>query len=410
MKKIPYKVLTLATLATIVTTSDILPMHVFAEEQVVQQTTNQEATYKLGPEGLEQALAETGSKMLGMNIYAKTINAQPDVDLSGLPLNTEGKALTKQIHKDQATARTNANYWLNTAKPKIQGVARDVINYNTEFQNYYTSLVDAAKKEDKAVLKEGLEDLLDTLTQNSKDVEQVVSMLKEFKNKLYTDSAQFRRDVDGTDGTVGLTSILAGQNALIPELQKEIKALGKTQKEHFDNILGWGIGGGLGTVVLLGGAITGTVVVVVTGGTATPLVVGALTALVAGGVALGTTSGILLEKNIKSYDEISKHISTLSEQADQAQKATISLEVAKGHISTLAETVDKAIDTLTEIKKQWERMASNYQILLVDVDDMQYQKMVLMIEDLKVAKMEWNDIYKNAELIAKDLSPVESKN
>ncbi|MED3038613.1 hemolysin BL lytic component L1 [Bacillus thuringiensis] len=406
MKKIPYKVLTLATLATIVTTSNILPIRAFAAEQVVQQTTNQDDTYKLGPEGLEQALADTGSNMIVMNLYAKTINAQPDVDLSGMPLGEEGQALTKQIHKDQGIARTNANYWLNTAKPKIQDVTRDIINYNTQFQNYYTSLVDAVKKEDKATLKEGLGDLLDTLTKNSKDVEEVVSMLKQFKEKLYTDSTQLKRDVDGTDGTVGLTSILAGEDALIPELKKEIESLRKTQQEHLDNVLGWGIGGGLGTVILLGGAIAGTVIVVVTGGTATPLVVGALGTLAAAGIGLGTASGIMLEKNLKSYDQISKKIGTLSEQADQAQKAIISLTAAKSDLTALYQTVDKAIDALTGIKKQWDTMAANYQILLEDVDNMQFQKMSLIIDDLKSAKMEWNDIYKNAELIAKDLPPV----
>ncbi|MED3272489.1 hemolysin BL lytic component L1 [Bacillus thuringiensis serovar silo] len=406
MKKIPYKVLTLATLATIVTTSNILPIRAFAAEQVVQQTTNQDDTYKLGPEGLEQALADTGSNMIVMNLYAKTINAQPDVDLSGMPLGEGGQTLTKQIHKDQGIARTNANYWLNTAKPKIQDVTRDIINYNTQFQNYYTSLVDAVKKEDKATLKEGLGDLLDTLTKNSKDVEEVVSMLKQFKEKLYTDSTQLKRDVDGTDGTVGLTSILAGEDALIPELKKEIESLRKTQQEHLDNVLGWGIGGGLGTVILLGGAIAGTVIVVVTGGTATPLVVGALGTLAAAGIGLGTASGIMLEKNLKSYDQISKKIGTLSEQADQAQKAIISLTAAKSDVTALYQTVDKAIDALTGIKKQWDTMAANYQILLEDVDNMQFQKMSLIIDDLKSAKMEWNDIYKNAELIAKDLPPV----
>lgn len=406
MKKIPYKVLTLATIATIVTTSNILPIRAFAAEQVVQQTTNQEDTYKLGPEGLEQALADTGSNMIVMNLYAKTINKQPDVDLSDMPLGEEGQALTKQIHKDQAIARTNANYWLNTAKPKIQDVTRDIINYNTQFQNYYTSLVDAVKKEDKTTLKEGLGDLLDTLTKNSKDVEEVVSILKKFKEKLYTDSTQLKRDVDGTDGTVGLTSILAGGDALIPELKKEIESLQKTQQEHFDNVLGWGIGGGLGTVILLGGAIAGTVIVVVTGGTATPLVVGALGTFAAAGIGLGTASGVMLEKNLKSYDQISKKIGALSEQADQAQKAIISLTVAKSDLTTLYQTVDKAIDALTGIKKQWDTMEVNYQILLEDVDNMQFQKMSLIIEDLKSAKMEWNDIYKNAELIAKDLPPV----
>ncbi|MHB0803694.1 HBL/NHE enterotoxin family protein, partial [Bacillus thuringiensis] len=112
MKKLPYKILTLATLTTIITTSGIIPSQTFAKEQVVQQAATQEAKYELGPEGLKDALAQTGSYMLVMNLYAKTINAQSNIDLSGVELDAEGKGLLTTIHTNQKTARSNATFWL----------------------------------------------------------------------------------------------------------------------------------------------------------------------------------------------------------------------------------------------------------------------------------------------------------
>ncbi|TKI42386.1 hemolytic enterotoxin HBL lytic component L1 [Bacillus mycoides] len=402
MKKFPFKVLTLATLATVITATTGNTIHAFAQETTAQE--QKIGNYALGPEGLKKALAETGSHILVMDLYAKTMIKQPNVNLSDIDLGSGGGELLKNIHLNQELSRINANYWLDTAKPQIQKNARNIVNYDEQFQNYYDTLVDTVQKRDKAGLKEGINDLITTINTNSKEVTDVIKMLQDFKSKLYTNSTDFKNNVGGPDGKGGLTAILAGQQALIPQLQAEIEQLSATQKKHFDDVLAWSIGGGLGAAILVIAAIAGVVVIVVTGGTATPAVVGGLSALGAAGIGLGTAAGVTASNHMNSYNEISKKIGELGTKADRANQAVISLTNAKDTLAYLYQTVDQAILSLTNIQKQWNTMGANYTDLLDNIDSMQEHKFSLIPDDLKAAKQSWNDIHKDAEFISKDIA------
>ncbi|MEC2613676.1 hemolytic enterotoxin HBL lytic component L1, partial [Bacillus cereus] len=144
MKKFPFKVLTLATLATVITATTGNTIHAFAQETTAQE--QKVGNYALGPEGLKKALAETGSHILVMDLYAKTMIKQPNVNLSNIDLGSEGGELLKNIHLNQELSRINANYWLDTAKPQIQKTARNIVNYDEQFQNYYDTLVETVQK------------------------------------------------------------------------------------------------------------------------------------------------------------------------------------------------------------------------------------------------------------------------
>ena len=133
---------------------------------------------------------------------------QPNVNLSNIDLGPEGGELIKNIHLNQELSRINANYWLDTAKPKIQTTARNIVNYDEQFKNYYDTLVDTVQKKDKAGLKEGINDLITTIDTNSKEVTEVIKMLEAFKTKLYTNTTDFKNNVGGPDGKGGLTAIL----------------------------------------------------------------------------------------------------------------------------------------------------------------------------------------------------------
>lgn len=401
MKKLPYKILTLATLTTIITTSGIIPSQTFAKEQVVQQAATQESKYELGPEGLKDALAQTGSYMLVMNLYAKTINAQPNIDLSGVELDTEGKGLLTTIHTNQKTARSNATFWLEKAKPQIQGTVSAISQYDTEFQNYYKTLVAAAEKRDQVVLREGLGDLLTSLETNETKIDGIVAELQNFKEKLYTDTQHFKENKSQVN------SMLVANKAIGPEMEKELKQLRDTKDEHRKHALQWGIGGGIGTVALLAGAVGIPVIMVMTGGVATPIIVGVATTLGAGAIALGITSTIEVVKHLEAERKVGQSIIELSEKQNKATNAVLALDTAHESLTELSATIDLAITALTEIKGQWNKMAANYSVLLDHVEGMSYQNMLLIKDSLSVAQKEWKDIHQNAELIAKDLSNVE---
>lgn len=403
MKKFSYKVLTVATLATVITATNSGTIQALAQEQSVQEQKIGNY-YTLGPEGLKKALAETGSHILVMDLYAKTMIKQPNVNLSTIDLGSEGGELIKNIHLNQELSRINANYWLDTAKPKIQKTARNIVNYDEQFNNYYDTLIDTVKKKDKEGLKEGIGDLISTIDTNSEEVTAVIKMLETFKTKLYTNTIDFKNNIGGPDGKGGLTAILAGKQALVPQLQAEIENLRSTQKAHFDNVLAWSIGGGLGAAILVIGTIAGGVVIVVTGGTATPLVVGGLTALGAAGIGLGTAAGVTASNHMNSYNEISNKIGELTMKADFANQAIISLTNAKDTLTYLYQTVDQAIMSLTNIQQQWNTMGANYKDLYDNIDQMQDHKLSLIPDDLKAAKQSWNDIHKDAEFIAKDIA------
>ncbi len=400
--KFPFKVITLATLATVITATNGSTIHALAQEQTAQEQKIE--NYALGPEGLKKALAETGSHILVMDLYAKTMIKQPNVNLSNIDLGSAGGELIKNIHLNQELSRINANYWLDTAKPNIQKTARNIVNYDEQFQNYYDTLVDTVKKKDKVSLKEGIGDLINTIHINSNDVTEVIKMLEAFKTKLYTNTVDFKNNVGGPDGQGGLTAILAGKQALVPQLQAEIENLRSTQKSHFDNVLAWSIGGGLGAAILVIGTIAGAVVIVVTGGTATPAVVGGLTALGAAGIGLGTAAGVEASNHMNSYNEISNKIGELSMKADLANQAVISLTNTKDTLTYLYQTVDQAIMSLTSIQQQWNKMGANYKDLYDNIDQMQEHKLSLIPDDLKAAKQSWNDIHKDAEFISKDIA------
>ncbi|MFC9726392.1 HBL/NHE enterotoxin family protein [Bacillus cereus] len=402
MMKFPFKVITLATLATIITATNGSTIHALAQEQIAQEQKIE--NYALGPEGLKKALAETGSHILVMDLYAKTMIKQPNVNLSNIDLGSGGEELIKNIHLNQELSRINANYWLDTAKPNIQKTARNIVNYDEQFQNYYDTLVDTVKKKDKVSLKEGIGDLIYTIHTNSNEVTEVIKMLEAFKTKLYTNTVDFKNNVGGPDGQGGLTAILAGKQALVPQLQAEIENLRSTQKTHFDNVLAWSIGGGLGAAILVIGTIAGAVVIVVTGGTATPAVVGGLTALGAAGIGLGTAAGVEASNHMNSYNEISNKIGELSMKADLANQAVISLTNTKDTLTYLYQTVDQAIMSLTSIQQQWNKMGANYKDLYDNIDQMQEHKLSLIPDDLKAAKQSWNDIHKDAEFISKDIA------
>ncbi len=60
--------------------------------------------------------------------------------------------------------------------------------------------------------------------------------------------------------------------------------------------------------------------------------------------------------------------------------------------------------SLTSIQQQWNKMGANYKDLYDNIDQMQEHKLSLIPDDLKAAKLSWNDIHKEAEFISKDIT------
>ncbi|WP_369902113.1 HBL/NHE enterotoxin family protein [Bacillus manliponensis] len=400
MTKKPYKVMALSALITAFAATNIMPAHTFAAESQAKPSSihataayasNEYTEYSLGPEGLREAMERTGSNALVMDLYALTIIKQANVNFNGLTVND---ALKTSVLHHQNVARINANQWLDNLKPQLISTNQNIINYNTKFQNYYDTLVTAVDNQDKETLKKGLTRLSTSISENKQKVDKLVGDLKKFRDKMTTDTQNFKGDANQ------ITSILASEDAGIPLLQQQITTYNEAIGKYNAIIIGSSVATALGPIAIIGGAV------VIATGAGTPLGI----ALIAGGTAAigGGATGIVLAK--KELDNAQAEIQKLSGQVSQAQLQVAGLTNIKNQTEYLTNTIDIAITALQNISNQWYTMGSKYNSLLQNVESISPQDLVFIKEDLNIAKDSWGNIKEYAEKIyAEDIKVVDKK-
>ncbi|PEE60954.1 non-hemolytic enterotoxin NHE subunit B [Bacillus cereus] len=400
MTKKPYKVMALSALMAVFAAGNIMPAHTYAAESTVKQAPvhavakayNDYEEYSLGPEGLKDAMERTGSNALVMDLYALTIIKQGNVNFGNV--STVDAALKGKVIQHQDTARGNAKQWLDVLKPQLISTNQNIINYNTKFQNYYDTLVAAVDAKDKATLTKGLTRLSSSINENKAQVDQLVEDLKKFRNKMTSNTQNFKGDANQ------ITSILASQDAGIPLLQNQITTYNEAISKYNAIIIGSSVATALGPIAIIGGAV------VIATGAGTPLGV----ALIAGGAAAvgGGTAGIVLAK--KELDNAQAEIQKITGQITTAQLEVAGLTNIKTQTEYLTNTIDTAITALQNISNQWYTMGSKYNSLLQNVDSISPNDLVFIKEDLNIAKDSWKNIKDYAEKIyAEDIKVVDTK-
>ncbi|QWH04210.1 non-hemolytic enterotoxin subunit B [Bacillus mycoides] len=373
MKK-PYKVMALSTLIATIAAGSITPSYASAAENTTKpapiyaDAENNYPEYSLGPEGLKDALEKTGSNMLVMDLYALTIVKQANVNFDGLTVINND--LQKSIKDNHDASKTNAKQWLDGLKPQIIQTNQNIINYNTQFQNYYDVLVEAANNKDKETLKAVLTSLDDSISENKDAVDKLVQDLKDFRGKLELDTQNLKTDANK------VTDILSGQDAGIPLMQKQIE----TNQTLIDENNKVYIASSVATA--LGAYLTATIVFA-------PIGAGAL-----GGGIYGVTTS---QQQIKAAQE---EIKNLTENISTAKQQVAKLTVLKNNTNNLTETIDAAITALEKVKDKWQTMGTKYKSLNDNVDRINPDKLASIIKaDLKTAKGSWEQVNKYAENI-----------
>ena len=128
---------------------------------------------------------------------------------------------------------------------------------------------------------ESLTRLSSSINENKAQVDQLVEDLKKFRNKMTSDTQNFKGDANQ------ITSILASQDG-DSLLQNQITTYNEAISKYNAIIIGSSVATALGPIAIIGGAV------VIATGAGTPLGV----ALIAGGAAAvgGGTAGIVLAK------------------------------------------------------------------------------------------------------------------
>ncbi|OLR27673.1 HBL/NHE enterotoxin family protein [Bacillus cereus] len=388
MKIIPVKVLTCTALITALSTVSIAPSYAFAAETQVAVTQDENQPNLpdkyLGPEGLKKALEETGSHVIVLDAYALTLLKSPQIKLDkNLFTDQKDKDLVDRVLNAQKTAQANATNWLDVLKPKLIDINQGIVNYGTKFDNYYQTIVDAVDAKDKETTKQGIDRLYKSVEANKASVDQLVIDLKTFRDKLLTDTNQFK------EGANSMSALLEGKGAILPSLKQQIDAYNSQVSASIAMIAS----GGVLSIMGIGFGILTVVLVASGAGAPFATVTGALAAgAVGGGVGLIVTGSNKLK-------EANNAIADLTTQLKDTELQAAALDVAKGQADTFAQTIDLAIDSAQTLSDQWTTMGSKYKSLLNNIDDISPDALAFVKEDLKTAKDSWLNIKDYADTL-----------
>ncbi|WP_283747534.1 HBL/NHE enterotoxin family protein [Bacillus cereus] len=399
MKK-PYKVMALSTLIATIAAGSITPSYASAAENTTKPAPiyadaakkyPEYSKYSLGPDGLKDAMKQTGSNMLVMDLYALTILKQSDLNFDGLTVLRDD--LKTSINQKIGVSRENATQWLDGLKPQIIQVNQNIISYNTRFQNYHDDLVrdvntalenakannNVVNAQDKEPIKTRLTGLTKSISKNTEAVDKLVKDLKAFRGKLEKDTQGLKTEAETISNT------LNSNEAGIPLMQQQIEANQKIIDENTKLQILSGFSIAAGPFLM-----------------ATPFFFLGIP-MIAGGI-YGTT--VTKQQIEQAQKEIIGLTGNLSNMKIQVAKLT----VLKNNTNNLTTTIDLAITASENIKKQWETIGAKYNSLLQDIDLIDTDALDLIEDDLNIAKESWDDVKKNAENIQKsEISLVEVK-
>ncbi len=333
--------------------SNVIPLHTFAAEQVVQNSVSQQQedskSYDLGPDKYKEVMEKMGASILIMDSYAQIIINQQQTDLS--KISSINGDLQANMIKHQKDAQRNATYWLDNLKPDIMKTNQNSVSYNDTFQASYDQLLAALDQKDTVAFKTELEKLYNSILKNSQEVDGLLEKLKTFRNTMAEDTRSFKDDSNQ------LKSILESTNAGIPLLQQQISNYNNIIKENYDK---------------RGGYIALSVFMPPVG---IPLIVTA-------------------DKNIASAQQ---EIEQLKSRISGAEAELVILTDAKNKTEHMTATIDTAITALQNISNQWHTIGSKYDSLLKNVNNINPDQHALLKIDLKIAKDSWQDLKNYAD-------------
>ncbi|MGH1328991.1 HBL/NHE enterotoxin family protein [Bacillus pretiosus] len=387
MKK-PYKVMALSTLIATIAAGSITPSYASAAENTTKPASiyadaannyPEYPKYSLGPEGLQDALRETGSQMLAMDLYALTIIKQANVNFDGL--TTINNDLQTNMKNNQDVARENAKQWLDGLKPQVIQTNQDIVNYNTEFQSYFKDLVAAVNNKDKETTKAMLQELITSISVNEGKSNKLVQDLREFRNKIEADTRNLK------DNSGKIAAILAGEKQGIPGMKKQIEANYTLIDENNKVYIASSV------ATALGAYLTATVIFAPIG---------------AAGLGGGIYGVVSSKQQINSaYEEIKKLTTGISNAEQQVAK----LAILEKDTKSVTETIDQAITAVESIKTQWQTMGAKYESLHNNVEKIDPDKLAFILnKQLNAAKESWDQISDYAKTIQdKEIKLVEAK-
>ncbi|MGN4679735.1 hemolysin BL binding component B [Bacillus cereus group sp. MYBK223-2] len=358
-KKIPCKLLAVSTFFTLTTTPVVSPVAAFASESEnkVEQISTKDMSLSVNNEKMKKALQDAGVFAKSMNDYSYLLINNPDVNFEGIDIKGYAN-LPSQIIQDQKKAREHATKWDSHIKKQLLDTLTGIVEYDTKFDNYYDTLVEAINEGDADTLKEGITDLQGEIKQNQVYTKNLIQELAKLRDSIGEDVRAFAGHKDI------LQSILKNQASGIDEDQKRLDDISE-QIRHFKQVESDGI---------------------ITVSVPTPLT------WISGGIMLGVA-----RDNLGTLEPL---LAQLCQTIDYKVTLNRVVGVAYNNINEMHDAIGSAINALTYMSAQWHDLDSQYSGVLNHIDKASQKadqnKFKFLKPNLNAAKDSWKTLKTDA--------------
>ncbi|HDR8476760.1 TPA: alpha-helical pore-forming toxin family protein [Bacillus cereus] len=353
----PYKLLAVSTFLTLTTTTVVSPVAAFASESKIEQTSTEDISLSVNSEKMKKALQDAGVFAKSMNDYSYLLINNPDVNFEGIDIKGYTN-LPSQIAQDQKNAREHATKWDAHIKKQLLDTLTGIVEYDTTFDNYYDTLVEAINEGDADTLKEGITDLQGEIKQNQAYTQNLIQELAKLRDSIGEDVRAFggHKDI--------LQSILKNQASGIDEDEKRLNDI-LEQIRHFKQVESDGI-------------ITVSYPSIPT--------------WIAGGVMIGVA-----RNNLGTLEPL---LVQLRQTVDYKITLNRVVGVAYNNITEMQNAIGSAINALTYMSAQWHDLDSQYSGVLNHIDKASQKadqnKFKFLKPNLNAAKDSWKTLRADA--------------
>ncbi|PEA80339.1 hemolysin BL binding component B [Bacillus pseudomycoides] len=358
MKKIPYKIIVASALLTMTTTSVVSPVAAFASE--IEQPSTGDMSLSANEVKMKEALQKAGLFAKSMNEYSYLLINNPDVNFEGITINGYAD-LPNKIVQDQRNARAHAVTWNTQVKRQLLDTLTGIVEYDTMFDNYYDTIIDAINTGDGDTLKEGITDLRSEIQQNQKTAQNLIAELTKLRDNMGEDVRAFGSNKEQ------LYSILKNQTAGLEDDQKRLdEVLG--QVNYYKKLESDGF---------------------------TTMKVGVFGLWWIGGIIVGTARDNL--------GKLEPYLAEVRQTVDNKTTLNRVIEVAHNNTDQMHKSIDNAINALEYMHTQWTDLDNQYAGVLQKIDNAagkaDQNKFAYLKPTLKTAKDLWKRLNEDAVII-----------
>ncbi|SDZ36634.1 HBL/NHE enterotoxin family protein [Bacillus sp. 166amftsu] len=355
MKKIPYKLIVASALLTMTTTSVVSPVATYASE--IEQTNNGDTSLSANEVKMKETLQKAGLFAKSMNAYSYMLIKNPDVNFEGITINGY-EDLPSKIVQDQKNARAHAVTWDTQVKKQLLDTLTGIVEYDTTFDNYYDTIVEAINTGDGDTLKEGITDLRGEIQQNQKGAQNLIAELTKLRDAIGEDVRAFGSHKET------LQSILKNQGADVEADEKRLnEVLGSVN--YYKKLESDGFN-------VMKGAILGLPII--------------------GGIIVGVA-----RDNLGKLEPL---LAELRKTVDNKTTLNRVVGVAHNNINEMHSALDDAINALTYMSTQWHDLDSQYSGVLGHIETASQKadqnKFKFLKPNLNAAKDSWKTLRTDA--------------